>query len=170
MYERKTADNAYKIYTEKFKGNSYAGLLYNEITKWDIDSISYMDYLNEPDDEEDEEPDFDDLEFNVEKSNGLTKFMCDGEIIGYGAALSTALILKSTEFSKVKTIIFDEFIINTNNIINVIAKDNNGIVFNISIPFSSKLTHASNIGNNVIPIPHKKLPMLTLLLAGTFNL
>lgn len=55
--------------------------------------------------------DFDDLEFSVKKSNGLTKFMCDGEIIGYGAALSTALILKSTEFSKVKTIIFDEFII-----------------------------------------------------------
>lgn len=35
----------------------------------------------------------------------------DGEVIGYAVALSTANILKSTSFSKVKTIIFDEFII-----------------------------------------------------------
>ncbi len=38
-------------------------------------------------------------------------FYCDGKICGYAIALSTANILKSTSFAKVKTIIFDEFII-----------------------------------------------------------
>lgn len=39
------------------------------------------------------------------------KFYCDGKICGYAIPLSTANILKSTSFTKVKTIIFDEFII-----------------------------------------------------------
>ena len=42
------------------------------------------------------------------KSNN---FYCDGEICGYAMTLSTAQDLKSSNFSKVKTIIFDEFII-----------------------------------------------------------
>ena len=49
LYERKAVDSTYKIYTEKFQGNSYATLLYNEIIKWDIDSISYESFLNEED-------------------------------------------------------------------------------------------------------------------------
>lgn len=36
LYERKTADYAYKLYTDKFNGNTYAGLLYKEICKWEI--------------------------------------------------------------------------------------------------------------------------------------
>lgn len=43
-------------------------------------------------------------------SNNNT-FYCDGKPCGYALSLSTANILKSTTFDKVKTIIFDEFII-----------------------------------------------------------
>lgn len=39
------------------------------------------------------------------------KFYCDNNICGYPMTLSTAQDLKSTNFNKVKTIIFDEFII-----------------------------------------------------------
>lgn len=39
------------------------------------------------------------------------KFLCDGNICGYAMTLSTAQDLKSTNFDNVKTIIFDEFII-----------------------------------------------------------
>ena len=42
------------------------------------------------------------------KSNN---FYCDGQICGYAMTLSTAQDLKSSNFSKVTTIIFDEFII-----------------------------------------------------------
>lgn len=39
------------------------------------------------------------------------KIMCDKQVMGYVLALSTANILKSTSFDKVKYIIFDEYII-----------------------------------------------------------
>lgn len=39
------------------------------------------------------------------------RLYCDDKICGYALSLSTSLILKSAEFDKVKTIIFDEFII-----------------------------------------------------------
>lgn len=51
--------------------------------------------------------------FKVKGSKNLTIFYMDDEIIGYGIALSTSNILKSTPFPKVKTIIFDEFILDT---------------------------------------------------------
>lgn len=54
---------------------------------------------------------FEDNELKVKKSKMLTTFTCDGEICGYAVPLSTANILKSTAFPKVKTIIFDEFIL-----------------------------------------------------------
>lgn len=41
----------------------------------------------------------------------IDKFYCGDEIIGYGVPLSTANILKSASFTKVKTIVFDEFLI-----------------------------------------------------------
>ena len=41
----------------------------------------------------------------------ITKFFCDGKVCGYGIPLSTANILKSSSFSKVKYIFFDEFLI-----------------------------------------------------------
>ena len=47
LYERKTADSVHKIYSEKFEGNSYENLLYNEIIKWELDTVTYEDYLNE---------------------------------------------------------------------------------------------------------------------------
>ncbi len=54
---------------------------------------------------------FEDNELKVKKSKMLTTFTCDGEICGYAVPLSTANILKSTAFPKVKYIIFDEFIL-----------------------------------------------------------
>ena len=59
---------------------------------------------------------FDSVNANNEfPNNKLTtnnnKFYCDGKICGYAIPLSTSNILKSTSFEKVKTIIFDEFII-----------------------------------------------------------
>lgn len=48
------------------------------------------------------------------KNNLYTKgnhFYCDNEIFGYGMTLATAQDLKSVNFSQVRTIIFDEFII-----------------------------------------------------------
>lgn len=38
-------------------------------------------------------------------------FKCDEQVCGYALKLSTAQDLKSSNFNKVKTIIFDEFII-----------------------------------------------------------
>ena len=40
-------------------------------------------------------------------------FYCDGEVCGHAMTLATAQDLKGTNFDKVKTIIFDEFIIET---------------------------------------------------------
>lgn len=54
---------------------------------------------------------FEDLELKVIKSKMLTKFTCNGKVCGYAVPLSTANILKSTAFPHVKTIIFDEFIL-----------------------------------------------------------
>lgn len=54
---------------------------------------------------------FDDLCFTIKKEKGITKFLCDGEVIGYAVPLSNSNILKSTAFPKVKTIIYDEFIL-----------------------------------------------------------
>lgn len=50
-------------------------------------------------------------EFNHHLCTKGDKFYCDGEICGHAMTLATAQDLKSTNFSKVKTIIFDEFII-----------------------------------------------------------
>ena len=38
LYERKTVDKTYRIYTEIFHGNSYASLLYKEICKWEVEA------------------------------------------------------------------------------------------------------------------------------------
>lgn len=58
---------------------------------------------------------FKDHELKVKKSKMLTTFMCDGEVCGYAAPLSTANILKSTAFPNVKTIIYDEFILDASS-------------------------------------------------------
>lgn len=50
LYERKTADSTYKIYSEKLNGNSYAKLIYDEIVSWDIDPTGHV-----PEDDEDGE-------------------------------------------------------------------------------------------------------------------
>lgn len=54
---------------------------------------------------------FEDYRLEVKKSKMLTEFKCNGKVCGYAVPLSTANILKSTAFPKVKTIIFDEFIL-----------------------------------------------------------
>lgn len=54
---------------------------------------------------------FEEYNLKVVKSKMLTKFTCNGKVCGYAVPLSTANILKSTAFPKVKTIIFDEFIL-----------------------------------------------------------
>ena len=58
-------------------------------------------------------PDFKECELKVVKSKMLTKFMCNGKVCGYAVPLSTANILKSTPFPNVKTIIYDEFLLDT---------------------------------------------------------
>lgn len=58
---------------------------------------------------------FDSINSNEEFENHLynkgKKFYCDDQICGHAMTLSTAQDLKSSNFNKVKTIIFDEFII-----------------------------------------------------------
>ena len=56
---------------------------------------------------------FKDHVLKVQKNKMITKFLCDGEVCGYAIPLSTANILKSTAFPLVKTIIFDEFVLDT---------------------------------------------------------
>lgn len=53
------------------------------------------------------------LTSSFRKNKGLLK--CNGEVMGYSIPLSTSVVLKSTNFDKVKTIIFDEFIIDKGN-------------------------------------------------------
>ena len=60
-----------------------------------------------------ENPDFEECDLRVKKSKMLNKFMCNGKVCGYGIPLSTANILKSTPFPNVKTIIYDEFLLDT---------------------------------------------------------
>ncbi|MBR5795281.1 MAG: phage DNA encapsidation protein [Erysipelotrichaceae bacterium] len=59
---------------------------------------------------------FDDLDLKVKKSKMLTKFTCDDEVCGFAVPLSTANILKSTAFPKVKYIVFDEFLIDDSGV------------------------------------------------------
>lgn len=54
---------------------------------------------------------FEDYDLQVKKNKMITKFTCNNEVCGYAIPLSTSNILKSTAFPKVKTIIFDEFLI-----------------------------------------------------------
>lgn len=58
-----------------------------------------------------ENGEFKDHEFKIKRSKKLTTFLIDGKECGYALPLSTAMVLKSTSFAKVKNIIFDEFII-----------------------------------------------------------
>lgn len=58
---------------------------------------------------------FEEHELKVKKSKMLTTFLCDGEVCGYAVPLSTGNILKSTAFPKVKTIIFDEFVLDASS-------------------------------------------------------
>lgn len=55
---------------------------------------------------------FDDLALTVKKDKGIYKFEMDGQVIGYGIALTTSVILKSTAFPNVKNVVYDEFLIN----------------------------------------------------------
>ncbi len=50
-------------------------------------------------------------EFTNQLSNKGNKFYCDGKTCGYAMTLSTAQNLKSSNFDKVKYIIFDEYLI-----------------------------------------------------------
>ena len=54
---------------------------------------------------------FTEYNLKVKKTKMLTTFLCNDKVCGYAVPLSTANILKSTAFPKVKTIIFDEFIL-----------------------------------------------------------
>lgn len=54
---------------------------------------------------------FADHRLEVRKNKMVTKFLCDGKVCGYAIPLSTSNILKSTAFPKVKTILFDEFML-----------------------------------------------------------
>lgn len=54
---------------------------------------------------------FEGHKLEVKKSKKFITFYCDEKVCGYGIALSTANILKSTEFPDVRMIIFDEFML-----------------------------------------------------------
>ena len=54
---------------------------------------------------------FGETAFKVKKNKKMAEFQINGETAGYAIALSTSNILKSTSFPNVKTIIYDEFII-----------------------------------------------------------
>lgn len=54
---------------------------------------------------------FEDYCLEVKRSKMVTTFTCDGEVCGYAVPLSNSNILKSTAFPKVKTILFDEFML-----------------------------------------------------------
>ena len=58
---------------------------------------------------------FGDHELTLEKHRDQAIVKVDGEIAGYCLPLSTSMILKSNDFSDVKTIIYDEFIIEKSN-------------------------------------------------------
>ena len=58
---------------------------------------------------------FGEHELNLIKNKDSCTIKVDGEIAGYCIPLSTSLILKSNDFSDVKTIIYDEFIIEKSN-------------------------------------------------------
>lgn len=58
-----------------------------------------------------ENNEFPETTFAVKKSKKLSTFIINGKTAGYAIALSTASVLKSTSFARVKYIIFDEFII-----------------------------------------------------------
>lgn len=42
LFDRKTADAIYALYTEKLNGNSYATLLYQQIISWEIDPTGHV--------------------------------------------------------------------------------------------------------------------------------
>lgn len=55
---------------------------------------------------------FKEYNFEIKTSKkSITKFLCNGEVIGFAIPLSIANILKSSSFPKVKNIMFDEFMI-----------------------------------------------------------
>lgn len=54
---------------------------------------------------------FKDLKLEVKKTKTLTTFLCNNKICGWAVPLSTSNILKSTAFPKVKTIVYDEFLL-----------------------------------------------------------
>ena len=56
---------------------------------------------------------FEDYCLEVKKNKMITKFLCDGKVCGYAIPLSTSNILKSTAFPKVKTIVFDEYMLDS---------------------------------------------------------
>lgn len=46
IYERKTADAMYILYSEGLHSNSFITLLYKEICKWEIDSTTNKDFID----------------------------------------------------------------------------------------------------------------------------
>lgn len=46
IYERKTADAMYILYSEGLHSNSFITLIYNEICKWEIDSTINKDFID----------------------------------------------------------------------------------------------------------------------------
>lgn len=59
---------------------------------------------------------FEDYKLEIKKSKMLTEFKCNNKVCGYAVPLSTANILKSTAFPNVKTIVFDEFLLDNSGV------------------------------------------------------
>lgn len=90
---------------------------------------------------------FEDYDLQVKKSKMLTQFTCNDEVCGYAVPLSTANILKSTAFPKVKTIIFDEFLIDDTGVYKYLKNEVNMVLDLIETTFRLRDGQMIFLGN-----------------------
>lgn len=90
---------------------------------------------------------FDDLTLEVKRSKMLTQFLCDGEVCGFAVPLSTANILKSTAFPKVKYIVFDEFLIDDTGVYKYLKNEVNLVLDLIETVFRLRDGQVIFLGN-----------------------
>ena len=114
---------------------------------------------------------FTDLTLKVKKSKMLTEFTCNGKVCGYAVPLSTANILKSTSFPKVKTIIFDEFLLDISGTYRYLRSEVTMLLDVIETVFRLRDGKTILLGNalNVHTCPYFAYWNLTLPYGGEFK-
>lgn len=91
---------------------------------------------------------FEDYELKVRKNKILTEFTCNGEVCGYAVSLNTSNILKSTAFPKVKTIIYDEFLIDESGVYKFLKNEVNLTLEVMETVFRLRNGQMIFLGNN----------------------